>query len=384
MLVLVLDQVSYISHSPKSALSDLSLADGLANYYNNRLDAKSTKSFESLFHQKPRVMGHLNLSEYKVCDHVTDLQRISPELKFGGGEEQEDIKQDSVKLAKKYLPADLFRTLNEPKPDSNNKAASGLKFGPYGKIPATGDSTIDLKARDLPIPGDSHAESHGSDYAKGGDFAGFAGNNLELTFRQQLENNQVVPRSTVVLHKFNRNPVLRAPMEPSNGNISTKANSNTTTNTTITTDNNTVAKTLRLKRLTIKNMLTLLQWRKTKITSDSAELENQIFSPGTHRPSTHDVPSIYQVQEDSEYQQEDEENEGYQGNHQEAYPEECIRNLFRSSTLTFAAIPSFSVESLLQLCRSECSSDSSPGPVPQSRFIRGCRKIRDKCRFDRS
>lgn len=108
---------------------------------------------------------------------------------------------------------------------------------------------------------------------------------LQLLFREQLDDEKVVPLSNAIFTKSN-------PPFPQSMEVKTKKQE---TNKSVTTRTSHKTKTF------LRNFFN--NWYKFKPHSESAELENQVFSPDSHRRRISDVPAISEIEGEEELDQ---------------------------------------------------------------------------------
>lgn len=280
------------------------------NFYQTKL--KKSQSVESLFRKRPRRRGSLTLSKSNLTSrlisegdghlatsevekyvrpkNINDLSR--DELRLRGNDEKpkqnlmdlvpdvQEQKEDKFNRSWKHSTFSIFKSVNgyldkpnnekdyqkqqnennykkEEKKNKNQKSRDNLKKTIFKELHSDMKNMLKLQKQ------------------------GFSTQNLQHSWRGELSDEKVVPLPKTLFRQADRNYSERYHLH-----IMTKA---------IKAYEKPPTKTKRSIRMMLKSFL----W-KTAPATDSAEIENQIFSPGTHRPSNCDVPGIYELESEEE------------------------------------------------------------------------------------
>lgn len=258
-----------------------------------------SKSVDSQFRKRCRRKGSLTLSKSSITSHTTlinDRHALSPDdetsVRF---KRIHDGSRDKGLL----LASDknLLRTnkslIAEVREQKEEKPTYSWRRSTFNKIRAVNEyfakhNTNDVDnnvqtdiSRDnngMPISKEQILNVSGKDKSQS---QGSLTQNLENVLRGELSDEKVVPLPKSLFSLTDRNGL--------EGHHQIQM--------TVLTSKHKMSSTRSKK--SIRNMLKALLW-KTCPANESAEIENKIFSPGTHRPSTCDVPGIYEIESEEE------------------------------------------------------------------------------------
>lgn len=288
----ILDQVSFISiqndkeptYLDNRQIHMLGTLDRVPSRKTNTIESPriyKTTSTQSLFKRKQRRTGQVTLS-------YSNLNLAGCQTTFGPQNENDtqtlisddDINYDSVRLAEKYLPSDFIQTMNDFVLHNQLESETSLLFYKLRKCNQSHEFNQSEQTQINKAIFNLHKQFDSMKLMpKSKDE--FFPRKVELKLRQQLGDEKVVPLSNAIFNPSNVD-VYKAYQQ--RNKIVVNSNKPYRTRT----------------RDLMRNCFKIFSSKKHVAASDSAELENQIFSPNTHRPSENDVPGISQMESNEE------------------------------------------------------------------------------------
>lgn len=282
--------------SPQEEPGNQLLGENEGEVFQNRRGLVSNESF---FHQKERKLGQISLHS-SFNDLVNEGNDTEVDNIFKGSQPNNKLREFSspdseMSIVPDFPPEDSgiladnevsseesiaeeellttrkrnkFKLFTKVKTLPHTKSLKGLKRDPL--------NNSETFLSDKPATEKNYAVNKPNNVtnSKINDFSPVK---LQLLFREQLDDEKVVPLSNAIFTKTD--PLFPISMEvKTNTQVDSKSNSRKSQKT----------------KAFLKNFFN--NWYKFKPHSESAELENQVFSPDSHRRRISDVPAISEIE----------------------------------------------------------------------------------------